>query len=120
MSGSAVGVGWGATKKYGKGGKTVTLKSLATPQAIETIAAKRGMPPSAGPSLWFKAMAICPPAVAVIWQGVVVMVGKKMGKKAVHVRFFSYFCDINSIPHTIDAGIGYLSGTDKSNKGRKR
>ena len=46
--------------------------------------------------------------------------GKKMGKIAVHVRFFAYFCDINSIPHTIDAGIGYLSGADKSNKGRKR
>lgn len=43
-----------------------------------------------------------------------------MGKMAVHVRFFAYFCDINSIPHTIDAGIGYLSGSDKSNKGRKR
>ena len=57
MSGSAVGVGWGATKEYEKGGKTVTLKSPATPQAIETIAAKRGMPPSAGPSLWFRAMA---------------------------------------------------------------
>lgn len=43
-----------------------------------------------------------------------------MGKRAMHVRFFAYFCDINSIPHTIDAGIGYLSGADKSNKGRKR
>ncbi len=63
MSGSAVGVGWGASKKNGR---------------------------------------------------------QKMGKIAVHVRFFAYFCDINSIPHTIDAGIGYLSGADKSNKGRKR
>lgn len=59
-------------------------------------------------------------AVGVGWGASKKTAGKKMGKIAVHVRFFAYFCDINSIPHTIDAGIGYLSGADKSNKGRKR